>query len=221
MLPPNDTCSAAILLPSPADTGQWMAGWTIGATLDNAPACSSLTQVAPGVWYKILGNGTRMTVTTCDPYTDFDTRLSVYHNTCDTLQCVAANDNFNIPVCGMTSLVNWCANTGETYYILVHGAFWYEVGHFKIGYWHDETLCNIAPDSLVIQALGDTSGVANRVRLYWTPVPYASAYCVHRDTTLGIPLSPATLIGTTADTNYTDSLHAGLKYFYTVTTSIP
>jgi hypothetical protein len=143
--PPNDSCNVAILLPNPSNGGQWVAGWTIGATLDNTPVCAGEAQVAPGVWYKIIGNGNTMTVTTCDQYTDFDTKLSVFCHSCDTLVCISANDNFNIPICGMTSLVSWCTRPGEEYYILVHGAFWYEVGKFKIGYWHDDLPCDNPP----------------------------------------------------------------------------
>jgi hypothetical protein len=122
----------------------------------------------------------------------------------------------------MTSLVRWCANAGETYYILVHGAFSYEVGHFKIGYYHDDEPCNVAPDSVVIQPIArDSTGVADRVRLYWPPVPYAEGYNVYCDTVFSMCLLPACLLGTTTDTTYTDSLRAGVRYFYAVRTSNP
>jgi len=55
------------------------------------------------VWYKITGNGNTMTVTTCDVYTDFDTKVTVFANTCDSLVCVAALDIFATKACSKRS----------------------------------------------------------------------------------------------------------------------
>ena len=145
IIPPNDACLSRIGLPNPNVAAQWLQGWTIGAAMDNTPVCNNESQVAPGVWYSIIGNGETITVTTCDNYSDFNTKISVFCNDCEDLICVTANDNFNIPVCGYTSLVTWCSEPGKEYFVLVHGGFNWEVGKFRIGYWSDGALCTPYP----------------------------------------------------------------------------
>jgi hypothetical protein len=57
-------------------------------------------------------------VSTCTEMTNFDTQLSVYSGSCDTLQCIAGNDD---SACGASSTVRFFGAQGVTYHIRVHG----------------------------------------------------------------------------------------------------
>ena len=70
---------------------------------------------APGVWYSLVGTGEGMRAETCGSV--YDTRLSVYEGSCDAPLCVTSSDD----ACGLQSVVEWNADEGVTYWILVHG----------------------------------------------------------------------------------------------------
>ena len=70
---------------------------------------------APGVWYSLVGAGEGMRAETCGSV--YDTRLSVYEGSCDAPLCVTSNDD----ACGLQTIVEWNAQEGVTYWILVHG----------------------------------------------------------------------------------------------------
>lgn len=123
---PNDTCEKSILL-------EGTMGMTIGSTFAStisfeAPVCSTFFSQAPGIWYRVVGTGASLRASTCDPETDFDTLISVYHGACDTLQCVNTDDNS----CGLQASVAWTALESETYYIYVHGRLQSSVGRFAL-----------------------------------------------------------------------------------------
>ena len=108
--PPNDLCENAVYLPVPQKTF----GTTIGATMDAPPAFFCDTSIdAPGVWYLIVGTGTRIRLTTCSPLTNYDTKINVFCG-CGN-GCMVGNDDDN--VCtepgftppGWRSTVSWCA----------------------------------------------------------------------------------------------------------------
>jgi hypothetical protein len=77
--PPNDECVDAILLDVEAGGSVTVEGSSIGA-LDDDPQCV-VPSTAPGVWYRVKGNGNTMTVSTCNQ-ADFDTRISIFCGTC-------------------------------------------------------------------------------------------------------------------------------------------
>ena len=70
---------------------------------------------APGVWYSLVGVGEGMRAETCGSV--YDTRLSVYEGSCDAPLCVTSNDD----ACGLQTVVEWNAEEGVIYWILVHG----------------------------------------------------------------------------------------------------
>jgi hypothetical protein len=127
-IPQNDLCTDAIPISIPSST----LGTTSGATVDDAPTCYTLIN-SPGVWYSLIGTGNLITATTCAAYTNYDTRLDIYSNTCDQLVCVAGNDD----ACGLpfpnnvNSTVTFCSELGATYYILVQG-FEGDRGNFQL-----------------------------------------------------------------------------------------
>ncbi|MDX2115782.1 MAG: hypothetical protein SFZ24_09240 [Planctomycetota bacterium] len=111
--PVNDVCSGAANLAVPGS----VSSSTVNATTDTTvPTCNFSLAAAPGVWYRVTGNGRRYTASLCVG-TSFDTKLSVFCGSCDRLFCVAQNDDD----CGPQSRVSWCTANGQVYYILVSG----------------------------------------------------------------------------------------------------
>ena len=142
----NDDCVDARLINVPSN----VAGSTALALPDAAPDCDTPT-TAPGVWYRVSGTGRTMTAATCNPDTDFDTRISVYCGGCGALTCVAGNDDGPGPECELPSgvparsRVQWCSQAGAEYLILVHGAPG-ATGHFLLEVFDDGLPCGGAAD---------------------------------------------------------------------------
>src|SRR2546430_8582200 len=90
---------------------------TATSAADPVPTC--VPSAGQGVWYQVTPDATAtVVVTTCG--SDFDTVLSVYSGSCDALTQIACNDDDSN--CGTTaSRVNFRADAGTTYYILVSG----------------------------------------------------------------------------------------------------
>ncbi|QBZ98413.1 T9SS type A sorting domain-containing protein [Flavobacterium sangjuense] len=121
--PVNDDCSDAITV----TCGSTTAGTTALATNENMPVCGIsgvTTQNTPGVWYKYVGDGSDVTVTTCSPtITTGDSRIAVYSGACGALTCIGGNDDAQAAGCAtntLASIVTFTAALGTDYYILVY-----------------------------------------------------------------------------------------------------
>lgn len=120
----SDDCAGALAISCDSSP---LAGSTIDSTVDaeyiNCGASGDNT-TERGVWYKYIGDDQEVTITTCDPSgIGYDTRLTVYSGTCNTLSCVIGNDDMT-PACPsgtFRSEVKFNAFTGTDYYIFVHG----------------------------------------------------------------------------------------------------
>ena len=111
----NDVCQNAIEL----SAGSSIAGSTIGASSEGVAVCgTSNSPGGRGIWYLYEAKETELvTVSTCS-FADFDTTLSVYSGSCDSFTCVDGNDD----ACPeFRSTVNFLADAGIKYYILVDG----------------------------------------------------------------------------------------------------
>ena len=125
----NNQCVAATAIDTDTMLGQMILGSNFAATLDtDIPVCASFESEAPGIWYRVVGTGSIMRASTCDPTTDFDTQITVYSGSCDALSCVGTDDNS----CGVQSSVAWSSTEGTVYYILVHGRLQSSVGQFAL-----------------------------------------------------------------------------------------
>ena len=94
-------------------------GSTVDATTSGFD-CGGTSVAGPGLWHTVIGTGERLRATTGSSNTNFDTQLSIYSGTCDSLTCVDGNDDISL---GMSteSLVIWNSIRGAQYFILVHG----------------------------------------------------------------------------------------------------
>jgi hypothetical protein len=119
----NDLCADAITVTCGSSTR----GTTNGTTNENAAVCGIsgvTTQNTPGVWYKFVGDGSDVTVTTCSPtITTGDSRITVYSGSCEALTCIGGNDDAQTAGCStntLASIVTFTAAVGTDYYILVY-----------------------------------------------------------------------------------------------------
>lgn len=114
--PSNDQCSGAIS----ASCNTTFNGSTQYATqTGDSPSCyngGSETWTAPGVWYKVIGNGQNVTLSLCTG-TSFDTKLFVYTGTCGALTCLTYSDDF----CSTQSEVTFATTDLTEYYVMVTG----------------------------------------------------------------------------------------------------
>ena len=125
--PANDLCSGAISIAC----GQTLTGSTLNATPDAAPSCNGFTVgTGGGVWYKYIGTGGFVTLSLCDPATNYDSKIHVYEGSCTNLLCVTADDD-NCTSPGLASTVTFCTTVGTPYFVLVNG-FSAATGNFAL-----------------------------------------------------------------------------------------
>ena len=144
---PNDNCAGAIGLAIPSTT----TGSTVGQNPETIPTCGTTDGTGGALWYSVIGDGTTLTISTCNAGTNYDTKLRVFTDGCATLTCVGGNDdspNVNaacvIPETGSTanraSTFSWCSANGVEYLILVHG-FAATEGNFELSLSSDGIAC--------------------------------------------------------------------------------
>ncbi|MCC6321259.1 MAG: hypothetical protein IT438_07475 [Phycisphaerales bacterium] len=119
--PTNDGCSTA----APITVGTPVTGNTSTATNETPapPTCNGLVTFNLGLWYTFTEGATsrRLQASTCDPSTNFNTRVYIYTGSCGAFTCVNANALAS-PACGSradAATVTFCSVPGTQYYILV------------------------------------------------------------------------------------------------------
>jgi len=115
--PANDTCVDAILL----SCNSVVTGTTVGANPETQASCGTSDGTAGAVWYRFIGTGDEIEVTTCQAGSNYDTKLRVYSGACGALVCVTGNDDASCSFNGLFSRVTWVSVVGVEYKILVHG----------------------------------------------------------------------------------------------------
>ncbi|MEM7161509.1 MAG: T9SS type A sorting domain-containing protein [Bacteroidota bacterium] len=158
--PDNDMCTGAI----PVDCGETVNGSTEFANISlNGEFCGTSID-SPGIWYSIVGDGSLIEASTCDS-ADFDTKISVFTGTCDSLICVTGIDD-SFPCAGNTSIASWQSVPGEQYFILVHG-FGGAFGEFNL-----TMSCITCPTP----QLGIVNLTDNSIQIDWDPATPGSTF---------------------------------------------
>ncbi len=139
----EDICEFALDLA----VGQTVNVSNAGATIDGtAPDCGLGGQAGPGVWLRVVGNGTTYTVRLCNPLPiSLNTRLSVYCGPCNNLQCANTEPNNNSGCAPFTEQVVWCTEAGREYYVLVSGNSATALGSVDVTLTSNNTPCNNPP----------------------------------------------------------------------------
>jgi subtilisin-like proprotein convertase family protein len=121
--PANDSCASAA--PIAINGSNVVASNADALNEPPTPTIPTCTIAAPfygGMWYTFTGNGFRVTASTCNAGTNFNTRLAIYTGSCGALTCVAGNATAS-PACGIradaATVANVCTNVGQQYWILV------------------------------------------------------------------------------------------------------
>jgi hypothetical protein len=114
----NDFCEGA----PEVIVGGSIEGDTTGATVDAVPTCDGLVADENSVWFWVRGDGTELQASLCGSDTP-GLSMNVYCDTCDDLECVAA-DSFTNSNCVPWAEVLWDSEVDHVYWILV----WEELG---------------------------------------------------------------------------------------------
>lgn len=114
--PINDVAANAIDMGS--CSGVVNGNTKFATNVGDGPSCytaSGETWTAPGVWYKVKGNGQNINLSLCG--SAYDTKIFVYTGTPSNLTCLTYNDDF----CSLQSQVNFTSTNDSIYHILVTG----------------------------------------------------------------------------------------------------
>lgn len=104
------------------ECGDIVSGTTVDTGSESLPNCGGTTLNTSGtVWYHLVGTGDEVTVTTCNPGSNFDTKIGVFTGSCGSLVCVTGDDDDPCPFSGLRSRVNFLAEDGVSYFIVVTG----------------------------------------------------------------------------------------------------
>lgn len=124
---PTSTCALA----APINCGQTISGNNSGGSLPPGGITSCGTNIqGVGAWYRYDSTSTgTITASTCGGTANFDTKLSIFSNTCGALVCRGGNDDSGCPNNLSEVTINVVAN--ETYFIYVHG-FNGQTGNFDL-----------------------------------------------------------------------------------------
>jgi hypothetical protein len=114
----GNTCDQAI----PITCGDIVTTNTNTGQIHDVPECDISLNTAPGKWFVFEGTGEIIRASTCNPGTDFDSKIGIFYGDCNNLICIAGDDDD--PDCigaTSTSTVAFPSVAGETYYIYVTG----------------------------------------------------------------------------------------------------
>ena len=131
--PDYDFCLGAVEV----EIGVEYSGSTVGASYDSesASGCGETSDTGQaGVWFKVIGTGGSLSVTTCVDGDDWDSQIIVFDGDCTSLSCVDDNDDYdsgdpswesgdNTYNClsDDAAKLSFSSTGGTMYYILVFG----------------------------------------------------------------------------------------------------
>ena len=143
--PNNDSCGNAKLINcGDSDTSNNI----LTNNLNIPPTCSGLIP-GNGIWYKFIGDGSILSVSTSNQITNFDTQIHVYQGSCDSLNIVGCDNNGGL---GNTSQFSFLTNQGAEYYIYVNGTTG-ATGQFVVSFGCES--CDFSVSSSVINETCD------------------------------------------------------------------
>ncbi len=118
--PSNNICSGAAAI----SCGAVITDSTDYATNENevascqGPPGGGTTNFGIGVWYKFIGTGDSVELSTDNPGTDYDTELQVWRGSCGALTCIGGDDDGGSI---NTSIIKFLTQADTTYYVYMDG----------------------------------------------------------------------------------------------------
>ncbi len=156
--PDNDLCPGARTL----TCGSSSTGNTEFATADDAPSNCATSSNVEGVWFKFVGTGDVMVLSTVGVSGYFDTQINVYTGSCGNLSCVGGNDDNDVET--FLSRYEFCSVKNATYYVYLDG-FGGATGPYQINlncsYTNPMISCPTGPTVTPTDAVACTSVVNN------------------------------------------------------------
>jgi hypothetical protein len=118
-LPKNAYCASPTPLPDPQGGSVTVSGSTKNAFAET-PACGTESDA---VWYSVVGNGKRFTVSTCSPNTDFPTQVgkTIACSTWEMDGCESSQIDTACTVNTNGASITWETVVGQVYEISVSG----------------------------------------------------------------------------------------------------
>ncbi|MDO7873633.1 fibronectin type III domain-containing protein [Hymenobacter sp. ASUV-10] len=114
--PVNEECAGAL----PVVCGQTIIASTFNAHPVTLPATSCGGSGSAGLFYRFVGTGDSIKLSTCRPLTDFPNSIRVFSGTCGALTCVGqSSGNSGCPANPEYGQYNFLSQLGTTYYIFV------------------------------------------------------------------------------------------------------
>ncbi len=114
----HDNCAGAI----PVNCGDSVQGSNVAANATGDPTGTCVESVdGAGVWYVLSNVSGPVSISTCNAFTNYDSKLHAYSNSCGSLTCVAGNDDDQACSPTQRSLLEFTASAGTDYYIFVSG----------------------------------------------------------------------------------------------------
>lgn len=127
----NNFCQTALEVFSDDIETVGSLNFTFGGQIVEPEVSCGYTFESAGAWYTVVGDGGVLSASTCSSTLSFDSSLSIFRGSCDTLTCIGWNSaafdsSPNSSHCIMSGnffsgTVNWRTQAGEVYYILVQG----------------------------------------------------------------------------------------------------
>ncbi len=201
--PPNDLCANA----QPIQCGQTLMGTTIGSTAVGQPTtiCFGADGAGDGVFYRLIGTGDSITLSTCVQGNNTPALLVVYTGTCNSLTCFAGNSFSNCPIASTRPEVKFMSQSGVVYYALVTVGYAGLHGNFLFSMRCRQPACPV-PTSVAVTVLGPTTanvsfglGAGSNAPTYTaTATPTAGG----TDVTATGAASPLSLVGLLPNTVY-------------------
>ncbi len=119
--PTNNNCANAQTVTAPFTATNVS---TLRSITTDTPFCGNNPVNGNALWYKVTGDGSTFTASTCGANTNFDTVINVYCGACGALNCYANNDTAD-PACASTtadaSSVSWDSVAGQDYFVCIFG----------------------------------------------------------------------------------------------------
>ena len=117
-IPLNDQCNTATVISTVTSSFGSTESATSHPELASATVGCAIDEEAKGVWCRVNGNGALLEASTCGD-SQYDTKLSIFEGSCDSLSCVVSNDDADDTECQLLSTAVWPSEEGTAYYILV------------------------------------------------------------------------------------------------------
>lgn len=158
--PPPSGCATATAITC---GGPSVTGTTVGGNTETTiGTCGTALNTAPGRWHTITPTQSgSVTVSLCNPGTNYDTKMGVFSGSCSALVCVGGNDDSPDAGCQLGTLnrfskVTFAATAGTTYYIYVTG-FLTNAGNYELNATCTSTLT--APTNTTAELAGEVVGL--------------------------------------------------------------